>query len=128
MRHRKSNVKLNRSTAHRKALLANLAGSLILHKRITTTIGKARALRSYAERLVSFAKSGSLADRRQVLRKITHRELVKHLFDEIGPRFVERPGGYTRVIKLGPRPGDNAEMAIVEFVGYEDQFLHNSDK
>jgi large subunit ribosomal protein L17 len=126
MRHRKSNVKLNRSTAHRKALLANLAGSLILHKRITTTIGKARALRSYAERLVTFAKGGSLADRRQVLRKITHRELVKHLFDEIGPRFQDRAGGYTRVIKLGPRPGDNSEMAIVEFVGYEDQFIKSS--
>ncbi len=121
MRHRKVTVKLNRSTSHRKALLANLAGSLIEHKRVTTTIAKARALRSYTERLVTFAKKGSLADRRQVLKKITHKNIVKHLFDEIGPRYADRPGGYTRLLKLGPRRGDNAEMAIVEFVGYEDQ-------
>lgn len=121
MRHRKSQVKLNRSASHRRALLANMAASLIEHKRITTTLGKARAARSYAERLVTFAKSGSLAARRHVLAKLHHRDVVKHLFDEIGPRFVDRPGGYTRIIKLGTRPGDQAEMAILEFVGYEEQ-------
>lgn len=121
MRHRKSQVKLNRSASHRKALLANMASSLIEHKRIVTTIGKARAARSYTERLVSFAKKGSLAARRHVLAKLHHKDVVKHLFDEIGPRFVDRPGGYTRIIRIGTRPGDQAEMAILEFVGYEEQ-------
>ena len=91
MRHRKSQVKLNRSTSHRKALLSNLACSLIEHKRITTTIGKARAARSYTERLVSFAKKGTVAARRHVLAKLHHKDVVKHLFDELGPRYAERP-------------------------------------
>jgi large subunit ribosomal protein L17 len=121
MRHRKSQVKLNRSASHRRALLANLACALIEHKRITTTIGKAQAARSYTERMVSFAKKGTLAARRHVLAHLLHKDVVKHLFDEVGPRFAERPGGYTRIIKLGTRPGDQAEMAILEFVGYEEQ-------
>jgi large subunit ribosomal protein L17 len=120
MRHRKSQVKLNRSASHRRALLANMACSLIEHKRIITTIGKARAARSYTERLVTFACKGSLAARRHVLAKLHHKDVVSHLFDTIGPHFSGRPGGYTRLIKLGTRPGDNADMAILEFVGFED--------
>jgi large subunit ribosomal protein L17 len=121
MRHRKSQVKLNRSTSHRKALLANMASSLIEHKRITTTIGKARAARSYTERLVTFAKKGTLSARRHVLAKLHHKDVVAHLFEELGPRFADRPGGYTRIIRLGTRPGDQADMVILEFVGYEEQ-------
>ncbi len=121
MRHRKSQVKLNRSAAHRRAMLAGMASSLIEHKRIVTTIGKARAARSYTERLVTFAKKGNLAARRHVLSKLHHKDVVKHLFEELGPRYADRAGGYTRIVKLGSRPGDQAEMVILEFVGYEDQ-------
>ena len=119
MRHFKRGRKLNRTAAHRKALMANLTISLIQHKRIKTTTAKAKELRGYAERMVTFAKKNTIAARREVYKRIHDRTAVKELFDNIGPQYTERPGGYTRVIKLGNRRGDNAEQAIIEFVGFE---------
>lgn len=119
MRHKKINAKLNRTAAHRKALYSNVAISLFEHKQVKTTTAKAKAVRKTVDRLITFAKRGTLADRRQVLRTIRDRSVVKNLFDEIAPTYKERHGGYTRVIKLGRRRGDGAEMALLELVGYE---------
>ena len=119
MRHKKVNAKLNRTAAHRKALYSNVATSLFEHKQVKTTTAKAKAVRKTVDRLITFAKRGTLADRRQVLRTIHDKSVVKNLFDEIAPTYKERDGGYTRVIKLGRRKGDGAEMALLEFVGYE---------
>ena len=119
MRHRKDNRKLGRTASHRKALLSNLASALFEHKHVKTTTAKAKEVQRSADRLITFAKRGSLADRRQVLRFIRDRNIVKSLFDDIAPKFKDRNGGYTRVIKLGQRRGDGAEMALVELVGYE---------
>jgi large subunit ribosomal protein L17 len=118
VRHQKNQVKLNRTASHRKALLMNQTRALIEHKKITTTLAKAKATRSYAERLITFAKKDDVAARRQVLKKLHSRDAVKTLFHEIGPRFRERNGGYTRIIKLENRGGDNAPMAILELVGF----------
>jgi len=104
------------SPAHQRLILANLATSLFEHGRITTTEAKARRLRPFAERLITKAKRGDLHNRRQVLSVITDKGVVHNLFEEIGPRFSERPGGYTRITKLGPRKGDNAPMAVIELV------------
>jgi large subunit ribosomal protein L17 len=119
MRHLHVGRSLSRSPAHRKALLSNLAQELFQHKRIRTTLAKARELRPFAERLVTKAKKGHLAARRHVLRFLSRKSVVKSLFEEIAPTYADRNGGYTRIIKLGPRVGDNAAMAIVELVGYE---------
>jgi len=118
MRHRKSGRKLSRKTAHRKALMANLASSLITHKKIKTTDAKAKELRMYIEPLITFAKRGDLHARRQVLKKIYHKSIVRELFDNIGPIFSNRDGGYTRIIKLGFRDNDCAPMSIIEFVDF----------
>jgi len=118
VRHLKSQVKLNRTASHRKALLMNQTRALIEHKKIQTTLAKAKATRSYAERLITFAKKDDVAARRQVLKKLHSRDAVKTLFHEIGPRFRDRNGGYTRIIKLENRGGDNAPMAILELVGF----------
>ncbi len=120
MRHLKSGRKLGRTTSHRKALLSNIAAALIEHKSIVTTKAKAKEARSTVERLITFAKKGDLASRRQVLKTIRNKDLVKQLFDDIAPKYEDRSGGYTRVIKLGLRKGDNAPMAILEMVGYEN--------
>lgn len=119
MRHLKSGRKLGRTASHRKATMANLAAAIIEHKSIITTTPKAKEARSVVERLITFAKRGDLAARRQALRTIRNKELVKELFEEIAPKYKDRPGGYTRVIKIGMRRGDNAPMAVFEFVGYE---------
>lgn len=119
MRHLKSGRKLGRNSSHRKATLANMAASLLEHKSIITTTPKAKEARGVVERLITFAKRGDLASRRRVLRTIRNKELVKELFEEIAPKYAERPGGYTRVIKIGSRKGDNAPLAIFELVGYE---------
>ncbi len=119
MRHKKVSAKLNRTAGHRKALYSNVATSLFEHKQVKTTTAKAKAVRKTIDRLITFAKRGTLADRRQVLRTIHDRSVVKNLFDEIAPTYKERHGGYTRVIKLGRRKGDGAEMALLELVGYE---------
>ena len=117
MRHNKIGRKLGRKTAHRKALMSNLASALITNKRIKTTDAKAKELRKYIEPLVTFAKKGDLHSRRQVLRKIRHKSIVKELFDNIGPTFSNRNGGYTRIIKLGFRDNDCAPISMIEFVG-----------
>ncbi|MDQ1726973.1 MAG: large subunit ribosomal protein [Frankiaceae bacterium] len=101
---------------HEKHMLANLAASLFEHGRITTTEAKARRLRPYAERLITFAKRGDLAARRRVLKLITQKDIVHTLFAEIGPKMADRPGGYTRIVKIGPRKGDNAPMCFIEIV------------
>ena len=115
MRHNKTGRKLGRKTAHRKALMANLASALITHKKIKTTDAKAKELRMYIEPLVTFAKKGDLHSRRQVLKKIRHKSIVRELFDNIGPTFSNRNGGYTRIIKLGLRDNDCAPISMIEF-------------
>ena len=116
MRHNKTGRKLSRKTAHRKALMANLAVALITHKKIKTTDAKAKELRTYVEPLITFAKRGDLHSRRQVLKKIRHKSVVRELFDNIGPSFSDRNGGYTRITKLGFRDNDCAPVSIIEFV------------
>lgn len=108
--------RLGGSSSHQKALLANLATSLFEHGRIKTTEPKARALRPYAEKLITHAKKGALHNRREVLKKIRDKDVVHTLFEEIGPFFADRNGGYTRIIKVEPRKGDNAPMAVIELV------------
>jgi large subunit ribosomal protein L17 len=116
MRHQVRNRKLGRSPAHRKALFRNQLSSLVREERIRTTLEKAKELRPLAEKVVTQGRRDTLHARRQVNRLISDRELVKKLFEEIAPRYHERPGGYTRIVKLGPRKGDGAEMAYLEFV------------
>ena len=117
MRHKVSGRKLNRSPAHRKMLYRNLVTSLFRYERIETTVPKAKEARSLAEKLITFAKRGDLHARRQVARKLTDPQVLQKLFDDIGPRYAERPGGYTRILRLnGFRKGDNAELAILELV------------
>ncbi|MBV7431993.1 50S ribosomal protein L17, sunset domain variant [Dermabacteraceae bacterium P13077] len=109
-------ARLGGSPAHQKAILANLATELFRHKAITTTETRAKRLRPLAEHLVTFAKKGDLASRRRVMRTVKDKGVVHELFTEIAPQFAERPGGYTRIIKIGPRKGDNAPMAVIELV------------
>ena len=119
MRHRVRGRKLGRTTAHRKALFRNQLTALFTHDRIVTTLAKAKELRPMAERMVTLAGTGSLPARRKVLTLVPDKEVVRRLFEEIAPRFTDRPGGYTRVMRLGRRRGDGAELAIIEFVDYE---------
>ncbi|MGB1780275.1 MAG: 50S ribosomal protein L17 [Longimicrobiales bacterium] len=116
MRHRKKGRQLSRTRSHRKATLRNLATSLFRHERIETTTAKAKELRPYAERLITLARRGDVHARRLAAMKIQDREVLGKLFDEIAPRYMERPGGYTRVLKLGNRKGDAAEMSLIELV------------
>lgn len=116
MRHRKRTVKLGRPTAHREAMLAGLVCDLIHEKRITTTLPKAKATRSLAEKMVTLGKRGDLSARRRAISKLRRPERVKELFDAIVPTFEGRAGGYTRIMKLGRRLSDNAEMAILEWI------------
>ncbi len=119
MRHNRSYRKLGRTSEHRRALLRNQLCSIIQHERIITTLPKAKELRPIVEKMVTFGRqSESVHARRMVGRWVSDRDLIKRLFSEIGPRFTSRPGGYTRILKLGPRPGDGAELAILEFVDY----------
>lgn len=116
MRHRKKGRQLSRSPSHKKATLRNMATELFRHERIRTTKAKAKELRPYAERLITIARDDTVHARRKVARKIADREVLGKLFDDIGPRFADRPGGYTRILKLGPRRSDSAEMALIELV------------
>ena len=116
MRHRKYRSKLNRTTEHRKALMRNLAVALIEHERIHTTEVKAKQLRPFVERLVTLGKDGSLAARRRAFSRLGKKQAVHKLFTVLGPRFRERPGGYTRIVKAERRMGDGAEMAYIEFI------------
>ena len=112
-------ARLGGSASHQKAILANLATALFEHGRITTTEAKAKRLRPYAEKLITHAKAGELANRRQVMKDIRDKDIVHTLFAEIGPHFADRNGGYTRIIKTLPRKGDNAPMAVIELVREE---------
>ena len=116
MRHRKRTVKLGRTSAHRNELLANLVCALIDNKRIKTTLPKARAARSLAEKMVTLGKKGTLATRRQAISTLKQTDSVKELFDNVAPAFSSRSGGYTRIIKLGRRISDSSEMVLLEWV------------
>jgi large subunit ribosomal protein L17 len=116
MRHLKKGRKLGRTASHKKALLCNLATSLIFHERIQTTTAKAKELRPFFEPLVTLAKRGDLHARRQAAGLIRDKEALAKLFTELGPRFAARPGGYTRILHLGARQGDNAELSLIELV------------
>jgi large subunit ribosomal protein L17 len=116
VRHRKKGRQLSRTRSHRKATLRNMATSLFRHGRIETTTAKAKELRPYAERLITLARRGDVHARRLAATKIQDRQVLGLLFDEIAPRYAERPGGYTRVLKLGNRKGDAAEMSLIELV------------
>jgi len=119
MRHLVKGRKLGRTTAHREAMLRNLVTSFIEKERVTTTVAKAKEARPMAEKLITLGKADTLHARRQALRVLTKESAVTRLFAEIGPRFSERPGGYTRIVKLGMRKGDGASMAILEMIGSE---------
>ncbi len=119
MRHAKSGRKLGRDASHRRALYANLAGSLITHGRIETTEAKAKAVRPYAEKLITLGKRGDLHARRLAMAQLRSNDVVHKLFSDVAPRFAERPGGYTRIVKLGPRQGDAADMALLELVDFD---------
>jgi len=116
MRHRKQGRKLNRTASHRKAMFANMAASLIEHEQIVTTLPKAKELRAVADKLITLGKRGDLHARRQAISRIRNVEQVKKLFEVLGPRYKERNGGYTRVLKAGFRYGDNAPLAVIELV------------
>lgn len=118
MRHHRAGKKLGRSAAHRKSLYANLAGALIVHGRIKTTVTKAKAVKPFAEQMITLGKRGDLHARRTALSELRSRDVVQTLFEDVAPRFADRPGGYARVVKIGPRPGDSAEMAYLELVDY----------
>jgi large subunit ribosomal protein L17 len=119
MRHQRTGKKLGRDSAHRKALYSNLAGALIEHGRIRTTEAKAKAVKPFAEKMITLGKRGDLHARRQALAALRSNHVVHRLFAEVAPRFAERPGGYTRIVRLGPRQGDAAEMVYLEFVDHE---------
>jgi large subunit ribosomal protein L17 len=119
MRHLVKGKKLRRNTAQRRALLRNLVTSFLEKERVRTTLAKAKAARPLAEKMITLAKKDTLHSRRQALRFIYKRLVVKKLFEELGPRFSERPGGYTRIVKVGVRSGDGAEMAVLELIGTE---------
>ena len=120
MRHGDKNNNLSRTASHRKALLSNLACQLFMHKKIVTTLAKAKALRPYAEPLITKAKENTTHQRRIVFSYLQDKEAIKELFEVISPKIASRPGGYTRVIKLGKRAGDNAEIAMIELVDYNN--------
>ena len=119
MRHRKAGKKLNRNASHRKALMRNLVTELLRHGRIKTTLAKAKALRSPAEKMITLGKRGDLHARRQALSYIQSKEVVHELFDTIAAKYTDRNGGYTRILKLGQRKGDAAPIAIIELVDEE---------
>jgi len=123
MRHGNKINHLSRTHSHRKAMLANMAASLIKHKRITTTLAKAKALRVYVEPLLTKSKDDTTHSRRVVFSYLQDKEAVNELFREISPKISERPGGYTRILKTGPRQGDNAEMCLIELVDYNENLL-----
>jgi large subunit ribosomal protein L17 len=119
MQHGRTGKKLGRDSSHRRALYANLACSLIEHGRIRTTEAKAKAVKPYAEKMITLGRRGDLHARRQVLAELHSQEIVHQLFADVGPRMADRPGGYTRIVKIGPRAGDAAEMVYLELVDYE---------
>ena len=127
MRHRLSNRKLNRTTSHRLAMLRNMANSLLRHEAIVTTVPKAKELRRVVEPMITLAKEATVANRRLAFDRLRDRDSVTKLFDVLGPRFKARPGGYTRILKMGFRVGDNAPMALVELVDRAEEVVETSD-
>jgi large subunit ribosomal protein L17 len=119
MRHANAGKKLGRDAAHRKALYSNLAGALIEHGRIKTTEAKAKAVKPIAEKLITLGRRGDLSARRQAIAFLRSQDVVHKLFADVAPRFADRPGGYSRIVKLGPRQGDAAEMVYLELVDYQ---------
>jgi len=128
MRHGKRFNHLSRTSAHRKAMLANMASSLIIHKRIKTTVAKAKALRTYIEPLITKSKTDSTHSRRMVFSYLKDKDAVTELFREVSVKVADRPGGYTRIIKIGNRFGDNAELALIELVDYNENLLQDKAK
>jgi large subunit ribosomal protein L17 len=123
MRHGKKFNHLGRTASHRKAMLSNMAASLIMHKRLSTTVAKAKALRKFVEPLLTKAKSDTTHSRRTVFAYLQDKESVKELFDEVSAKIAARPGGYTRILKTGYRLGDNAEMCVIELVDYNEDMV-----
>ena len=128
MRHRKSGRKLNRTASHRKAMFANMAAALINHEQITTTLPKAKELRPFVDKLVTLAKRGDLHARRIAISRVRDEAMVKKLFEAIGPRYEDRHGGYTRVLRAGFRYGDNAPVAVIEFVDRDESAKGAEDR
>ncbi len=128
MRHGLGRRKLNRTWQHRKAMLANMAASLVQHEQITTTLPKAKELRPFVERLVTLAKKGDLASRRLAISRMRDKDMVAKLFAELGPRYQERAGGYVRILKAGFRYGDSAPMAVIEFVDRDEDAKGRVDR
>ncbi len=126
MRHGKKINHLGRKTAHRKSMLANMACSLIEHKRINTTVAKAKALKQFVEPMITKSKEDTTHNRRIVMARLRQKDAVTELFRDVAPKIADRPGGYTRIIKLGNRLGDNADMAMIELVDYNE--IYNADK
>jgi large subunit ribosomal protein L17 len=121
VRHRNDHRKLGRTSAHRRAMLRNLVTSLLEHERVRTTDAKAKEVRRVAERMITLGKRGTLHARRQALRTVRSKQVASKLFDSLAPRYGARAGGYTRIFKLGPRPGDRAPMSLIELVDREEQ-------
>jgi large subunit ribosomal protein L17 len=119
MRHQRAGKKLGRDAAHRRALYSNLTGALIEHGRIHTTQAKAKAVKPFAEQMITLGKRGDLHARRQALSELRSQDVVHRLFADVAPRFADRPGGYTRIVKLGPRQGDAADKVYLELVDYD---------
>jgi large subunit ribosomal protein L17 len=130
VRHHRAGKKLGRDASHRKALYSNLAGSLIVHGRIKTTVTKAKAVKPIAEKMITLGRQGDIHSRRQATAFLRSQDVVHKLFSEVGPRFKARPGGYSRIIRIGPRPGDAAEMAYLELVDFsaEDQAEEKAER
>lgn len=128
MRHRQSGRKLNRNSSHRKAMFRNMAVSLVHHEMIRTTLPKAKELRRVAEPLITIAKTDSVAKRRLAFSRLRDRDAVTKLFNELGPRYKNRPGGYLRILKCGFRPGDKAPMAIVELLDRKTETMEENNR
>ena len=128
MRHRKGGFKLGRNTSHRRALLRNLVTSIILHDRVETTLTKAKASRPLVEKMITLGKNGSVHARRQALAYLLTAESVDRLFATVAPRYADRNGGYSRIVRMGPRVGDSAEVAFIELLGAEKELSAKAEK
>ena len=128
MRHKIAHRKLNRTASHRKAMFANMSSSLVEHEQIVTTLPKAKELRPFVEKLVTLAKKGDLNSRRIAIGRMRNKEQAKKLFDVLGPRYADRPGGYIRIMKAGFSYGDNAPMAVIEFVDRDESAKGKVDR
>ena len=128
MRHKMAHRKLNRTASHRKAMFANMSSSLVEHEQIVTTLPKAKELRPFVEKLVTLSKKGDLNSRRIAIARMRNKDQAKKLFDILGPRYADRPGGYIRIMKAGFRYGDNAPMAVIEFVDRDESAKGKVDR